>query len=102
MLSYRQPVGVMVYNNSTILGVPWETVFKMFRKKLGTDSFDSLEEYGDKLIQYIEFPQALVGKYQSYTQADLSALRAVGCEHPFADVQTGVTAYMRWLSTGKS
>ena len=50
------------------------------------------------LIDYIAFPAALVGKYQSYTQADLSALRAAGCDHGFADVQTGVTAYMQWLS----
>ncbi len=58
----------------------------------------SMEEaaYGS-LIDYISFPPALVGKYQSYTQADLSALRAAGCAHAFADVQTGVAAYMQWL-----
>ena len=50
------------------------------------------------LIDYIDFPSALVGKYQSYTQADLSALRAAGCNHAFADVQTGVAAYMKWLT----
>ena len=49
------------------------------------------------LIDYIAFPPALVGKYQSYTQADLSTLRAAGCDHTFADVQTGVAAYMAWL-----
>lgn len=53
------------------------------------------------MINYITFPAALVGKYQSYTQADLSALRAAGCQHAFADVQTGVTAYMKWLSSTK-
>jgi len=51
------------------------------------------------LIDYIAFPPALVGKYQSYTQADLSALRAAGCDHGFADVQTGVASYMQWLSS---
>ncbi|MES2415859.1 MAG: ADP-glyceromanno-heptose 6-epimerase [Pseudomonadota bacterium] len=50
------------------------------------------------LIDYIAFPPALVGKYQSYTQADLRALRAAGCDHKFANVQTGVTAYMQWLA----
>jgi ADP-L-glycero-D-manno-heptose 6-epimerase len=50
------------------------------------------------LIDYISFPPALVGKYQSYTQADLRALRAAGCDHVFANVQTGVTAYMQALS----
>ncbi len=53
------------------------------------------------LIDYIDFPPALVGKYQSYTQADLGALRAAGCDHAFADVQTGVTAYMQWLNAAK-
>ena len=51
------------------------------------------------MIDYIGFPEALVGKYQSYTQADLSALRAAGCTHAFADVQTGVSAYMQWLNS---
>ena len=53
------------------------------------------------LIDYIDFPAALSGKYQSYTQADLRTLRAVGCGHAFADVQTGVAAYMQWLSKSK-
>ena len=54
------------------------------------------------MIDYISFPDALVGKYQSYTQADLSALRATGCQHDFADVQIGVTAYMESLNQARS
>jgi ADP-L-glycero-D-manno-heptose 6-epimerase len=50
------------------------------------------------LIQYIPFPEALRGKYQCYTQADLAALRAAGCDHEFADVQTGVARYMAELA----
>jgi len=49
------------------------------------------------LIEYIDFPAALVGKYQCYTQADLGALRRAGCDHRFADVASGVTQYMDWL-----
>ena len=52
------------------------------------------------LIAYIPFPDALRGKYQCYTQADLSALRAAGCDHRFADVRTGVTQYMATLAQG--
>ena len=52
------------------------------------------------LIEYIPFPDALRGKYQCYTQADLTALRAAGCNHAFADVQTGVASYMAALSSG--
>ena len=50
------------------------------------------------LIAYIPFPDALRGKYQCYTQADLRALRAAGCEHEFADVRTGVAQYMATLA----
>jgi ADP-L-glycero-D-manno-heptose 6-epimerase len=50
------------------------------------------------LVEYIPFPEALVGKYQCYTQADLGALRASGCDHAFADVATGVARYVHWLA----
>lgn len=48
-------------------------------------------------IEYVPFPDALVGKYQCYTEADLTRLRDAGCEHAFADVATGVGRYMAWL-----
>ena len=51
------------------------------------------------LLEYIPFPDALRGKYQCYTQADLGALRAAGCGHAFADVQTGVANYMAQLGS---
>ncbi len=50
------------------------------------------------LLEYVPFPDALRGKYQCYTQADLSALRATGCDHTFANVQTGVASYVAWLA----
>lgn len=54
MLSKHHPVGVMVYNNSSLLGIPWETLLKMFRQKLGTQEFDRLEEYGEALIKFLD------------------------------------------------
>lgn len=50
------------------------------------------------LVEYIPFPDALVGKYQCFTQADLTGLRAAGCNHAFADVATGVSRYVNWLA----
>ena len=50
------------------------------------------------LVEYVDFPQALVGKYQCFTEADLTALRATGCGHAFADVASGVQRYVGWLS----
>lgn len=52
------------------------------------------------LIEYIPFPEALRGKYQCFTQADLRALRHTGCEHVFADVAEGVAAYAARLPVG--
>ncbi|MDR2925731.1 MAG: ADP-glyceromanno-heptose 6-epimerase [Azoarcus sp.] len=48
-------------------------------------------------IDYIPFPDHLRGRYQSFTEADLSALRAAGFDHPFMDVATGVARYFDWL-----
>jgi len=53
----------------------------------------------NEAIQYVDFPDALKGKYQSYTQADLTALRRAGCDHIFADVAQGVSRYLKYLST---
>jgi len=50
------------------------------------------------LVSYIPFPAALVGKYQSFTEADLTRLRATGCGHVFADVARGVQRYVEWLA----
>ncbi|MDD5030273.1 MAG: ADP-glyceromanno-heptose 6-epimerase [Rhodoferax sp.] len=68
-------------------------------RQLGDQPQMTLQELcDDKLIDYIAFPDALRGKYQCYTQADLSALRSTGCTHAFADVQTGVAQYVHWLA----
>jgi ADP-L-glycero-D-manno-heptose 6-epimerase len=44
-------------------------------------------------LEYIDFPLALVGKYQCFTEADLGRLRGIGCAHAFADVASGVGRY---------
>ena len=54
MLSRCQPVGVMVYNNSALAHVPWETLIKLFRERLGNKSFSSLDLYGGALIEFLQ------------------------------------------------
>ena len=49
-------------------------------------------------IEYIPFPEALKGKYQSFTQADISLLRRAGYEGGFATVEQGVAEYVAWLA----
>ncbi len=68
MLSKYRPVGVMVYNNAQLLGVPLETVIKLFRRDLGRRGFGTLHEYGDELISFLDghptlFPDAVQTRY---------------------------------------
>ena len=49
------------------------------------------------IIRYIAFPEELKGKYQSYTQADIAALRAAGYAAPFLTVEQGVARYCERL-----
>jgi ADP-L-glycero-D-manno-heptose 6-epimerase len=51
-------------------------------------------------IHYVPMPAALVGKYQSFTEADLTALRKAGYAAPFASVQEGAARYVERLMAG--
>ncbi len=59
-------------------------------------SLDELLRQG--FIEYIPFPEALRGKYQSFTQADLTRLRQAGYDALFASVEEGVAHYVEWLN----
>lgn len=48
-------------------------------------------------LSYVPFPDALKGKYQSYTQADIGALRATGYTQPFLTVAQGTARYVEQL-----
>jgi ADP-L-glycero-D-manno-heptose 6-epimerase len=63
------------------------------------EGFDlSIEDLrGRNFIEYIPFPAQLVGKYQSYTQADLGRLREAGYGGSFRSVEEGVAGYVREL-----
>jgi len=50
-----------------------------------------------ELIQYVHFPQALEGKYQSYTQANIAKLRQAGYKEDFIPVTQGCQMYYQWL-----
>ena len=50
-----------------------------------------------RLIEYVPFPPALLGKYQSFTEADPAKLRAAGYTSEFKTVEQGVAAYVAEL-----
>ena len=54
-LSKYQPVGIMVYGSADFMGVPWETIIKIYRKdKLGKKAFETLEEYATDFIAFLD------------------------------------------------
>jgi ADP-L-glycero-D-manno-heptose 6-epimerase len=43
----------------------------------------------------VPFPPQLAARYQSFTEADLTQLRAAGYDAEFMDVAQGVAAYVK-------
>jgi ADP-L-glycero-D-manno-heptose 6-epimerase len=81
---------------------------------LGTGNAESFLEVGKAVIKYhneekganadiqrISFPDHLKGRYQSFTEADLTNLRAAGYHEEFTSVAEGTAEYMRILNTSK-
>jgi ADP-L-glycero-D-manno-heptose 6-epimerase len=72
----------------------------------GTGRAESFQAVADAVVdfhqsgpvQYIEFPEKLKGRYQAYTQADLTNFRAAGYDKPFKTVAEGVKEYLAWLN----
>lgn len=57
-----------------------------------------VDYHGRGKIEYIPFPDHLKGRYQSFTEADIDALRAAGYQGRFKSVEEGVAEYMEWLN----
>jgi ADP-L-glycero-D-manno-heptose 6-epimerase len=91
-----------IYNLGTGKAQPFNdiaiSVVNALREQRGDAALSLEQAVSDGFIEYIAFPNALRGKYQSYTQADLGALRSTGCDHAFANVQQGVRHYVQALS----
>ena len=91
-----------IYNLGTGKAQPFNdiaiSVVNALREQRGDAALSLEQAVSDGFIEYIAFPDALRGKYQSYTQADLGALRSTGCDHAFANVQQGVRHYVQALS----
>lgn len=58
------------------------------------------EMVAEGLVEYVSFPDILKGKYQSYTQADITKLRSAGYTAAFHDVADGVGKYCSYLLEG--
>jgi len=73
------------------------TVVNTLRGAEGRPALPLADAVAQKLIEYIAFPEALRGKYQAYTQADITRLRAAGYTAPMMSVEEGTAKYVRWM-----
>ncbi|MDW3683404.1 ADP-glyceromanno-heptose 6-epimerase [Cupriavidus sp. CV2] len=77
------------------------TVVNTLREADGRPHLTLDEMVQEGLVEYIKFPDALRGKYQCYTQSDVSRLRGAGYKEAFYTVEEGVSRYCRWLLQNK-
>lgn len=79
---WQHPEKSGVFNCGTGTANPFNAVADALISRLG---------YGR--LEYVPFPASLVGKYQSFTEADLEQLRACGCDVKFTPLATAVAEY---------
>jgi len=53
-LSKYSPVGLMVYGNASMLGIPWETIVKIYRRYLGDREFPHLDGYCHDFFNFLD------------------------------------------------
>lgn len=98
----RHPQRIGIVNVGTGRAQPFNDVahatINAWRARRGETPLTLEQQVSQGLIEYVPFPEALVGKYQCRTQADMTSLRASGCDVEFVDVATGVGRYADWLT----
>jgi len=63
-LSKYRPIGIMIHGSADFMGIPWESLIKEYRRQLAKTECDTLRQYAEGFIQWIQnsnplFPQAL-------------------------------------------
>ncbi len=100
---YDQPEISGIYNIGTGRAQPFNdvalTVINTMRSLDDSKSTSlTVEQAVDQhFLEYTDFPEALVGKYQCHTLANIDSLRATGYTQTFKTVQEGVADYIRQL-----
>jgi len=53
-LSPSVPVAIMTFGAADMMGIPWETIVKIYAQKLGSHRFETLEQYAKDFLNFIE------------------------------------------------
>ncbi len=76
-----------------------QAVINGCRQHDGEEPLSLCQLVSEGIIDYIPFSDALTGKYQSFTEANISSLREVGYQEKFLNVEEGVSRYLsEWLN----
>ncbi len=87
-LAEAAPVGVMIYGNAVFVEVPWETIIKIYRKQLGNQTFDTLQEYTDNFLKFLEnHPTLFPASEQETVVSDL-------IDEIYATLKIALTEYL--------
>ena len=79
------------------------TVINTVRQSRGETPLSLKEQIEQGLLHYVDFPDDLKGRYQSYTQANTDKLRQQGLyTESFKRVQEGVAEYVEYLLRTKN
>ena len=52
-LTKYRPIGLMIYNNAEFMGIPWETIVKMYRHELGPLGKATVTDYAEDFLGYV-------------------------------------------------
>lgn len=72
-LSKFHPVGVMIYGDADFMDVPWESLIKQYRKKLGDRAFDYVRDYALDFLEWLEAQKGLFTPAQEEKHFDVTA-----------------------------
>lgn len=84
---WKEKAASGIYNLGTGAAEPFQAVAEAV-----------INYHGQGEVEYVPFPDHLKGRYQSFTQADMAALRGAGYDQAFKTVAQGVNEYMAWLN----
>jgi hypothetical protein len=71
-LTKLHPVGIMIYGNAELMGLPWETLIKHYRQSvLGKRSFPKLEEYAEDFVRFLKTTSFVLPAYEERYLRDL-------------------------------
>ena len=61
-LAENKPVGVMIFNSASFLGIPWETIINDIKQRLPKTGFDKLDDYADFFLKYFSKKDTFLSK----------------------------------------